>query len=803
MLLLALLSTAALCALFALLPARAGRRAPSPADCKAGAGTFVFVWAAALLIYSKPSLAVGFDAFRLAAICALTVWAAGCVCWLRLGKRGVIAMAGLLLVAAAGAEALIFNAPYFATHALQPIQLFDYLAPGTPQEPDGSVLLQEGQDTLVFENIKQPLYSLQLDGLVYLHNGPYPEQADPLLNLELYFEQPGDSGAEGHWDWQAAARTPRSFARLLDLNGPVHRLTIVASSDTEYRSYRFCYLLPGITANAPRAFDFSLKRFLFVYLLLLAGWFLRPGSRAWAEEYLPNAKRWRPAVLACAAVLAVLAAAMPFADPASSCVATSFYNSANWDGVSAVSFTKHLRDGQNDYTAQYGALASRLLEGHVDLGLTPPRGLAELENPYDPSLRDDVHGVLWDAAYRNGRYYVYYGIVPCLLFQLPFEALTGIPDLPPAPCMVVLAWAVIAAAFGIGREALRRWFPHASAAVYLLTAGALVMCSQMYVLLVRPQMYEYAILTGVAFVLLALWAWLAAANTPAERRGALVARLALGSLCMALVAGCRPPMELFAVLCLPIFWQRYIREKRLLTREGAAEAAAFVLPVVLVAAGLMWYNAARFGSPFDFGANYNLTSNDMTVRGFKAGRLGPALFTFFLAPPALRTTFPFVTFFSMSTNYIGTTIREPMYGGVLAAVPFTWVLACLPVLRRRLKSKPGLTGLVWLCLGNALALAALDCEMAGVLYRYQMDFGPAVLLAAALCWLTLEEALRARQGAFPGMARVQAMCRCALAVVVPLGLLFQLLVCFDTDPDLAVQSPGLFQQVSRLVQFWL
>ena len=26
----------------------------------------------------------------------------------------------------------------------------------------------------------------------------------------------------------------------------------------------------------------------------------------------------------------------------------------------------------------------------------------------------------------------------------------------------------------------------------------------------------------------------------------------------------------------------------------------------------MAYNAARFGSPFDFGANYNLTSNDMT-----------------------------------------------------------------------------------------------------------------------------------------------------------------------------------------------
>lgn len=75
--------------------------------------------------------------------------------------------------------------------------------------------------------------------------------------------------------------------------------------------------------------------------------------------------------------------------------------------------------------------------------------------------------------------------------------------------------------------------------------------------------------------------------------------MALGSLCMALVAGCRPQMELFAVLCLPIFWPQYIRQKRLRSKQGITEAIAFVLPVILVALGLMAYNAARFGSPLD------------------------------------------------------------------------------------------------------------------------------------------------------------------------------------------------------------
>ena len=78
---------------------------------------------------------------------------------------------------------------------------------------------------------------------------------------------------------------------------------------------------------------------------------------------------------------------------------------------------------------------------------------------------------------------------------------------------------------------------------------------------------------------------------------------------------------------MPIFWQRYIGQKAAAQPRRGREAAAFILPVVVVAAGLMWYNAARFGSPFDFGANYNLTGNDMTQRGFNAVRIGPAVFT--------------------------------------------------------------------------------------------------------------------------------------------------------------------------------
>jgi len=96
--------------------------------------------------------------------------------------------------------------------------------------------------------------------------------------------------------------------------------------------------------------------------------------------------------------------------------------------------------------------------------------------------------------------------------------------------------------------------------------------------LLRPYIYEYAILCGAALLMLGLWLWLSAASTPVEKRGALVVKLVFGSLCVALVAGCRPQMELFAFLAVPIFWPRYIGQKRLpdiLLAEDNADFADF------------------------------------------------------------------------------------------------------------------------------------------------------------------------------------------------------------------------------------
>lgn len=806
MLILTILLTLLIAAFFAWLPGRLDHRKLNRTDLWSGPGLVLAVWVWAACIYSKPGLTAGFDAFRLLGIAGMALWICAVVCGFRLRHRlprfCSAAAVGLLLASALGLELFVCNLNFWASHSYTPVDLRPYLTEDADAE--APLTLNDEHNTLTFAGLDQELYNLQLIGLTYQYDGPHPEVQSPLFTLTVAATDEASSVSRQSWPWQVAARSVRSQTRSLDLSGKASTLTLTAAAyDGEYRQYPISYTLETVYANVPRPLDFSLVRFAALFALMGAAFALRPASVLWREVYLEHTRRYRPAVLLVMAVLAASAFLAPFADRFNAGVATSFYNTADWDGVSRITFTKHINDWANDTAAQYGALAHSLLNGRLDLEKDPPEGMLSLENPYDTAARQQAApDALWDVAYYEGRYYVYFGLVPCLLFQLPFEALTGVGDLPPSLPMILLSWLFIWASFGCVKQALRRWFPRASAAVYLLTATGVAAGSQIWYLLLRPSVYEYAILCGAAFVMLGLWQWLAAANTPVEKRGRLLSHLALGSLCMALVAGCRPQMELFAVLALPIFWQRYVRQKRLVSRAGAGEAAAFLLPVIAVAAVLMWYNAARFGSPFDFGANYNLTSNDMTRRGFGVGRIAPAVLTFLFGVPGISTVFPYLSANRMSTNYMGLTITELFYGGAFVCLPLLWGLAVLPLARRRLGKQRDLRAWLLLTLAAMLVLAILDCEMAGMLYRYQSDWLGPLLLAGAMAWLLAEQVLQDHTGQ-PGVAALQSLYRTALPLAVLAGAVYNFCVYFSAEPGLIGQNPALYQNASRLVQFWL
>lgn len=799
MILLALVITVLLSALFAGVPAFVGRRAIRLCDLRWAVGLWCAVWLFCLCAYHRPGLTVGFDGFRLLAVTALCGWAGLCTAGLRsFGRRGLRFVVPLLAVIALGAEVFVGNVAYFNTHSYQPFQLMDYLDPNVNVGRGvGSYTLDEDHTYLRFLEIHQPIYNLRLDGLT--NDDTDPLHADSVLFFKVEASDEANSGLNSFGTWEVGTQAPRTHTISLDLTGQVTTLTLTASGySTAHAQYPVAVTMTGITANAPRSLEFSWLRCAAVFLALLAGYGLRRGSGLWRRRWLAGNLCDRMAALVLGLVLAAFVVVVPFWEPGNTGLATESYNTAYWDGESTVSFVYQ----------QYGALAHSLLNGRLDLEEDPPASLVALDNPYDPTARQEaqVEGGLWDHAYYQGRYYVYFGIVPCLLFQLPFEALTGIQNLAYAPCMVLLGLIFLLSGFGVVGQVVRRWFPQTSTAAYLLCVAALVLGSQLYNLLERPYIYEYVILCGAALLLLGLWFWLAAAATPVERGGLLTLRLALGSLCVALVAGCRPQMELFALLALPIFWNRYIAGRRLRSRAGMREAAAFLLPVILVAAGLMWYNAARFGSPFDFGANYNITGNDMTKRGFNVVRIGPAVFTSLLDLPRLQSVFPFLQERDVQTNAIIRTISEKFTGGMLAATPFTWSLLGLmaaPV-RRSLHRRRGAAALVYGSVAAMLVITVVDCQMAGVLYRYLMDYSPVLLLGAALCWLLAETTLARRADGGEALAVLQLpWLRAGLTAAVVWSLLYRFCTLFAMEPWLQGMNPSLYYTVSRLVQFWM
>lgn len=234
---------------------------------------------------------------------------------------------------------------------------------------------------------------------------------------------------------------------------------------------------------------------------------------------------------------------------------------------------------------------------------------------------------------------------------------------------------------------------------------------------------------------------------------------------MALVAGCRPQFLLGSFLLLFLMKDEALwafkYDKKMLLRKLAVTAA----PFLAVAAGLMVYNFVRFGSPIDFGANYNLTTNDMTQRGFSVGRLRDGLFMYLFQLPNIGTAFPYVYPTDFHSGYIGVTIREAMFGGALFAQPVLLALFALPTVKQELKKKK-LFGIVTACIVFAVFIVCADTQMAGILSRYYADFVWLLLIAAGIVLFALWESIRSPKG--------RRILTCAVLICGIFGICMQL-----------------------------
>lgn len=264
---------------------------------------------------------------------------------------------------------------------------------------------------------------------------------------------------------------------------------------------------------------------------------------------------------------------------------------------------------------------------------------------------------------------------------------------------------------------------------------------------------------------------------------------------MALVAGCRPQLVLGSLLIFPIYWEAVFKKRQLFSADSRGKTTLAVLSYVLAAIGLMLYNWRRFDSPFDFGANYNLTTNDMTKRGFELGRIPVALFRYLFQCPNIGAEFPYLETTSNGTTYLGQTISEGTFGGFL--VVNLLALAGIVILcRRKTFTDKRIWAMSALAAAAAFIIACADAEMSGILPRYYNDFGWLFYLSALFAWFTKWTSKRESEEGILMLRRAQN-------IMFAIGMAFALLLLFtDSSNTLREANPELFYHFYYKLAFW-
>ena len=308
-----LLLTVLVSCIFGAVPAVVSRRRVSRRDVAWAAGLWLAVWVFALCAYHRPGLTVGFHAFRLVALTAMTGWAGLVTAGLRsLGRKGLKAVVPLLAVTALGLEVFVGNVAYFNTNSYTPFQLVDYLDDNiNVGRGVGTISLDEGRTYLRFLDIDQPIYNLQFDGLV--SDDTEPLHADSAVIFTIEGTDAANTELTRFGSWQVGLQAPRTQVISLDLSGSVGMLTLTAAGySSTYAQFPVALTFRGITANAPRALDFSILRFCAIFLALLAVYGLRPASGLWHRRWLAGNVCDRAAAAVLGLVLAAFVVVIPF-----------------------------------------------------------------------------------------------------------------------------------------------------------------------------------------------------------------------------------------------------------------------------------------------------------------------------------------------------------------------------------------------------------------------------------------------------------------------------------------------------------
>lgn len=443
---------------------------------------------------------------------------------------------------------------------------------------------------------------------------------------------------------------------------------------------------------------------------------------------------------------------------------------------------------------QYWKLTEAIFDKKVNVDIEVTEELKQMENPYDYNARTKK-GIEapWDYAYYDGKFYVYFGVVPVLLIYIPWYLITGTMPLNHYVIMFLMLFFVIGVLLLLKEIALK-YVRNVSVVLYLIMSAVIINgCGTLYIAK-RPDFYSIPILMGLTFTVYGLYFWIKAIKNEELLQKIYIL---LGSLCMALVAGCRPQLLLGSFLIIPLLKDVIIKKYKrgIKLKNTILEFLCLVLPYMLVAIGLMYYNYIRFDSVFDFGANYNLTSNDMTKRGWVWARTGLGLFVYLFQPPTLLAKFPFLYASNLANDYQGNTIMEILFGGMITS-NLILLFGCGSFKLKNILMKKRLYLFNVLSIVFAMIIVIVDTQMAGLLIRYTNDFGLFLFLPTVITIFVLMDTYNKLE--------IYGYLRSIVVFLSILSLIYNSMVIFASDmQSYQEMCPVLYYKIAYGIQFWL
>ncbi len=438
-------------------------------------------------------------------------------------------------------------------------------------------------------------------------------------------------------------------------------------------------------------------------------------------------------------------------------------------------------NGENpQWRNQYEVLTERILEGHIDMGYEVDPVLAEMENPYDPAARKEAGATYhWDHAFYNNQYFMYFGVVPVFLLFLPYRVITGSP-LTTYHATQVFVLLIILAVFVLFWKLAKRLFATVPYSVVICMAAGISVLSIWYSI-GAPALYCTAITGGICLEVWSIFFFIDAIFfSKSEKR--LLLEAILGGLCGALAFGCRPSTACanlaVAVLLIPFFRKHGFNKKRV------GQVFLILLPYVIVCLGLMYYNKIRFGSPFEFGQAYQITSADQhlyghgMVRSFREDLV--KIVKNFFEFSGWKTTFPFITRYGAMINF-------PI---LLSFVLLVWKRTASGLKKRQLL----LFTIALLVV--SVVITAVDAHWAPRLSeRYRMDIYYLLGIAAFLAvTATLSEVRKEHLTKWASVI-------CFFSLLAILTAFFLFLEPRSGEKNLTYCYPKLFEHIKRVLSF--